>query len=226
MRNRIMIGCPVRNRGWALPDYLHHLTRMDYPLTQMELCFIVNDSDDDTLQILKKFGGQFPGKVKLLENNSVNPSGYQRGYYSFTRLAELRNLLLQEFLSSSCTHLFSLDSDILAPREALTLLLEDHCNIVSALVCNGHLIGDRGIFNLLYQDSCGNYRHLRDFPRGRLFPVDCTGAACLIERAVIEEHGVRYGSARGAEDIEFCEKARSQGLDIFCDSRVECIHRM
>lgn len=222
----VMIGCPIRNRAWVLPAYLMSLTQMDYDLSKLEFCFIINDCDDQTPDILEQFALRLPGRVSLIINNQPHPGGHLRGWYSFARLAYLRNLLLGEFLKSSCSYLFSVDSDILLPHRALSILLEDRCDVVSALVCNGHEIGDVMIYNLLNRDDSGNYRHLRDFPRNRLFPVDCTGAAYLITREVIAEAGVRYSADRRPEDISFCEKVRQSGRRIFCDSRIEGTHLM
>jgi len=216
----------VRNRAWVLPAYLTALTQMDYPPEAMEFCFIINNCQDETPAILGNFARSCRSPVRLVEENHSRPGGYKRGYYSLSRLADLRNRLLREFLDSSCTHLFSVDSDIILPAFALRQLLADNCPVVSALVCNGHEVGDPSLFNVLNRDDNGSYRHIRDIPAGCLFPVDCTGAACLIAREVIEKYGVRYLSDKGAEDIGFCEEARRMGLGLFCDSRVEGLHLM
>lgn len=226
MPARVMVGCPVRNRAWVLPVYLTALTQMNYPPEALEFCFVINNCQDDTPFILEYFARQCSSPVRLVEEHSSRPGGYKRGYYSLSQLADLRNRLLREFLDSSCTHLFSVDSDIIVPEFALQILLADNCPVVSALVCNGHELGDPGIFNVLNRDDEGNYRHIRDIPAGCLFPVDCTGAACLITREVIEGCGVRYASDKGAEDIGFCQEVRRKGLGIYCDSRVEGRHLM
>lgn len=221
-----MIGCPVRNRAWILPAYLQALTELEYPEDKLKFCFIVNDCQDNTRLILEEFTRASRSPVRVRECNHSRPGGYKRGFYKLSRLAELRNILLQEFLESSCEYLFSVDSDILMPPHSLSILLEDSCLMVSALVCNGHEVGDPGLFNVLNRDDDGGYRHLREIPEKTLFRVDCTGAAFLIAREVIEKHGVRYAAGRGAEDIGFCEQASRMGLEIFCDSRVEGLHVM
>ncbi|MEN6391508.1 MAG: glycosyltransferase family 2 protein [Syntrophomonas sp.] len=226
MPARIMAGCPVRNRAWVLPTYLTALTQMDYPPEAIEFCFVINNCQDETPAILRDFARSCPSPVRLVEEDYSRPGGFKRGYYSLARLADLRNRLLREFLDSACTHLFSVDSDIILPASALRQLLADNCPVVSALVCNGHELEDSALFNVLNRDDQGSYRHIRDIPAGVLFPVDCTGAACLIAREVIEEYGVRYAADKGAEDIGFCEEVSRNGLGIYCDSRVEGLHLM
>lgn len=223
-----MIGCPVRNRAWVLPAYLKHLQELQCEGYTVEYCFIINDCTDETPQILRDFAAQQTRTVKLITADyprTVKP-GFIRGHYNFSHLAWLRNILLKELIKSDCAYLFSVDSDILVPAETLQTLLADNCDIISALVCNGHQLGNMSLYNILHKSDDGSYIHIRDFPRDRIFPVDCTGAAYLIRRRVIADFGVHYTAQWGAEDIGFCEIARQKGLNIYCDGRVECIHLM
>ncbi|MDD2510531.1 MAG: glycosyltransferase family 2 protein [Syntrophomonas sp.] len=226
MADKVMIACPVRNRAWVLPRYLASLKQLDYPESQREYLFIINDCIDETPQILEDFARREKGRVRLIYCNLGHKYGHLRGQYNFSHLALLRNRLLESFLKSDAAYLFSVDSDILLPAKSLSLLMQDNCDIVSALVCNGEEVGDNSIYNILLEDAAGNLRHCQGFPRDRVFPVDCTGAAYLIKRKVIEPLGVRYSERDGAEDIGFCRQAREKGISIFCDGRIECIHLM
>lgn len=222
----VMVGCPVRNRAWILPYYLEALEKLDYPQELIVYGFIVNNSVDDTEKILRDFSDRHPGQVKIHVHNFASPGRHQRGYYSLSNLAVLRNLFIDLFLASSSQYLFSVDSDIIVPPHSLRYLLNDECDVTAALVCNGHQIGDQGVFNILNQNNKGNYIHIRNFPSNRIFPVDCTGAAYLIKRTVLVGTEIRYSADRGSEDIAFCEKVRNHGLEIVCDPRVICEHIM
>lgn len=223
-----MIGCPIRNRAWILPEYLKSLTSLDYPAACLRYCFIVNDCIDSTLNILRNFSHEHPHQVEIvIQDWGIRQTkSHLRGYYCLNHLARLRNQLLEMFLASDCHYLFSVDSDIIMPASSLKQLLADECEIVSALVCNGHEIGNAGIYNILKRTSENHWVHILDFPRDRVFEVDCTGAAYLLTRNVIENYGIRYSAFQGAEDIGFCREAALQGLKIFCDGRVEGEHRM
>jgi len=224
----IMIGCPVRNRAWILPRYLKCLSNLDFPSESLRYCFIVNDCIDKTPNLLADFAREKPGQVKIIEQNQgrYQSKSHMRGYYLVTHLARLRNILLAAFLESDCGYLFSVDSDILLPPHALNYLLKADCKIISALVCNGHEMGDPGIYNILKHESDGTWRYIRDFPRNRVFEVDCSGACYLLKREVIDRYGIRYSAAYGSEDIGFCQDAAAKGLKIFCDSGVEGEHHM
>jgi len=197
-----------------------------YPCQKIEYGFVINDCTDNTQLLLEDFAQWKAGQVKLHTINYGAKKSCRRASYDLSRLAALRNQLLNIFLQSDCEYLFSLDSDILAPPDILTRLIANNCDIISALVCNGHELGDKSIYNVLVWNEKGKLVHRREFPRDRVFPVDCTGAAYLIKREVIAEYGVRYSSNQGAEDIGFCLAAQHKGLGIYCDGRLECDHIM
>ncbi|NLG32123.1 MAG: glycosyltransferase [Syntrophomonadaceae bacterium] len=226
MNPRVMIGCPVRNRAWILPRYLECLCRIEYPKDLIEFCFIINNSIDNTENILQHFARDNSSPVRLIKVDIAEEYAHKRGFYSFKHLAFLRNLLLNEFQNSACQFLFSVDSDILVPPHSLSRLIQNQCDIVSGLVCNGHHLNDSRIYNILNWTDNNRLQHVKDFPRDRLFPVDCTGAAYLISRNVVEGHGIRYSHLMGPEDIGFCMEAAKKGVKIYCDGRIEFIHVM
>lgn len=221
----VLIGCPVRNRAWILPDYLQSLENIDYPQDKLQFCFILNDSIDDTEAILHDFASRSYAPVQIIKTGG-NLNGHRRGTYHFGQLAKLRNMLLERFYQSECEYLLSVDSDILAPPNIIQQLLSRNCQVVSALVCNGHHIDDPSVYNIMRRTSQGSYQHIKDFPRDTVFSVDITGAAYLIHRSVISIHQVRYTAQLGGEDIGFCEMARAKGIPIFCDGSIECRHMM
>ncbi len=218
MANKVLIGCPVRNRAWILPRYLQALKNLDYNQHNLEYCFVVNDSIDNTLEILQEFRHEVPGPVKIITCNLHGNNEHRRGYYSFFHLAILRNILLEEFLKTECSYLLSV--------ETLKILVDTDADIVSVLVCNGHEIGDASVYNILRRKANGRYEHIRQFPRYEVFEVDCTGAAYLIKKEVIGKYGVRYSASRGSEDIGFCENAKAKGRKIYCNPLVEAHHEM
>jgi cellulose synthase/poly-beta-1,6-N-acetylglucosamine synthase-like glycosyltransferase len=222
----VLIGCPVRNRAWILPDYLESLENIDYPSDKLNFCFIVNDSVDDTESILNDFARRSYSPVQIVKTTATNFNGHKRGAYRFEQLAKLRNMLLEKFYRSDCEYLLSVDSDILIPPDIINRLLSRNCQIISALVCNGHHINDNSIYNVMKKTPAGSYQHIKDFSREGIFTVDVTGAAYMIHRSVIAEHKVYYSARFGGEDIGFCEAARARGIPIYCDGTIECQHIM
>ena len=68
----IMIGCPVRDREWILPKYLDSIYALSYPKENICLCFIVNDSTDNTLERLLIRGFKLIRQTSLTVN-SIEP---------------------------------------------------------------------------------------------------------------------------------------------------------
>lgn len=223
--NRVLIGCPVRDREWILPRYLQCLSDLDYPQNQIEYAFIVNDSTDNTLRILQEFAHRSSSPVHITVKDMANRHSSSRGAYNIDNLAILRNSLLKIFLSTKSSHLFSVDSDILVTPDSLKELIKLDLPVVSFLVRNDQHLGELGYYNIS-QLQGGHYRPIQDFPRNSLIPVDCTGAGYLIQRWVIEEKGVRYHPHRQGEDIGFCEEARAKGIGIWCHTGLEGTHVM
>ncbi len=225
MEYKVLIGCPVRDRAWILPRYLQCLLELNYPKNQIEYAFVVNDSTDTTLEILQKFALRSPSPVHLIQQNMSSRNSSSRGAYNIANLVVLRNILLNMFIKSDCSHLFSVDSDILVTPDSLNELIKLDLSVVSLLVRNDHHIGELGYYNISRLQG-GQYHPIRDFPRGRLLQVDCTGAGYLIKRFVIEEQGVRYRLHLQGEDAGFCDDARSKGIALWCHTGLECVHVM
>lgn len=225
MEGRVLIGCPVRNRGWVLPRYLRCLRDLDYPQELIQYAFVVNNSSDDTLRILQEFAGQVTSPVIIAIKDMDHPKSSERGAYNIRNLVTLRNILLSLFLASGCSHLFSVDSDILVSPESLPRLMCLNLPVVSFLVRNDLHLGDYGYYNICRLEN-GHYRPLTNFPRDYVIPVDCTGAGYLIQRWVIEDKGVRYHLHLQGEDAGFCDDARSKGIGLWCHTGIECRHLM
>src|SRR5690606_8484388 len=98
------------------------------------------------------------------------------------------------FLKSDCDYLFSVDTDILVPPNALSHLIARDKDIIGAHIWN---TSDKRYPNFMRytDDERTKLRHVRNFEPGTMFEVDLTGAVYLIKRKVVEA-GARYGYHR------------------------------
>lgn len=215
----------MRERGWILPRYLKCLTDLDYPAGQIEYAFVVNDSQDDTLEILQEFARNAQSPVEIRQVNLKSRTSPVRGAHSIGNLVVLRNILLDMFLISTATHLFSLDSDILAEPDSLARLIDLDLPVVSMLVPNDRHLETKGYYNIANLQG-DQYLPIMKFPRDQVIPVDCTGAGYLIRREVIEAVGVRYYPHRQGEDAGFCRVARARGVGLWCHTGIRAAHIM
>lgn len=222
----VMVGCPI-SKNRVLPTYLEHIYNLDYPKNNIHLAFLVNNSTDDTYDILDVFKGEHINEYREIDIWDVEglKPGYLRGdrhkLRDYRAFAKIRNVWLS-MLSDTDSYLFSVDSDILLPSNSLKRLLSHGKKLISLLICNQPHIEQYNIlrermFQNKYTSMYGN-----DFPR-KLIEVDATGAAILIHREVIDE-GVRYEFHKQGEDLGFCRNARDNGFKIYCDASQEAQH--
>lgn len=231
MNHKVVIGCPIRNRAWILPEYLSALESIDYD--NKHFLFLENDSDDGTKDLLIDFSNRLVNAVTFLHDFKVyghvpNESRDEYGHEGYGHLAKLRNKFLELFLMTDCDYLLSVDSDVIVPPDILTQLLK-HSNqdtIIGAAISNipgqpldGHTPG-----NFMVNHN-GLPMHPNPYPLHGLMSVDVIGAVYLIPRKVLES-GVRYDSHSQGEDIPFCVKAAEKCFQMRVMMDVKCEHRM
>jgi GT2 family glycosyltransferase len=139
-----------------------------------------------------------------------------------------RNVLVENFLQSDCSHLLFLDSDMVLPANVLDVLLGRGKDMVSALYVL------RKVHRPCYRFfKDGHYRAPEKIEPNKLLEVDAVGlGCCLIKRAVLERLSREHPQKplfrmdyRGrtevlGEDAFFCELVRRAGFKIFVDTSV------
>lgn len=222
--HNIMMGCPVHNRAWVLPLYLKYILSIDYPKKNITLCFILNDSHDESQKILENFKYNHIEDYNdiIIRNLKYNmPDDIRQCRVSrkvYQRLAWVRN----EFISNvkDEDYVMSIDSDILVPPNILKELIAQKKDIISALLFNDPSMRYPNI--LLIEN--GLMKHYFEFPKDSVFEVDITGAVYLIKSKICKR--VKYGYDKYGEDIPFCISAKKLGYKIWCNSSVSCRHIM
>jgi hypothetical protein len=138
----------------------------------------------------------------------------------------IRNRIARTFLESDCTHLLTIDDDVVPPLGALARLLAVDRPVATAV----YPLYQFGRFTASVKGL-----HDKEWPETwppSVFPVTQCGLGCaLIHHEVFErvkfpwfhwpedEDGVNMG-----EDVWFCRQVRQAGLQIFCDGTVVCGH--
>lgn len=223
----VVVGCPVRDRAWILPYYLEHISKLDYDTRRLIPCFVVNDSSDRTEEILRKWAYENSSRyskviIEVFNQGQIPDRRTQevrnRIYHS---LANVRNKFLEIACNNGADYVFSIDSDILVPPNALKDLLKHNKDIIAAQIWND---ASKRYPNILI-DQNGVIRHYFNFPKNQLFRCDVTGAVYLISRKVVVS-GVKYGYHHQGEDIAFCKDAKAKGFEIYADSNIYCEHIM
>lgn len=212
MKN-ILIGCPVRNREWILPEYLQALENLDYPKENLAFHFILNDSTDRSKEMLLTWKSVVESNyryIRITELNfdypedwgetriTTNASSLTRKNKGYKALTVLRNLLLDlAWLDMKSDYLFSIDSDIIIKPDILLNLLQQKKHIIAGLVSN-----DSSNYNFIPKGKT---------PKG-IMEVSITGSIILISRKIIDNKRIRYSPGKTGEDEGFCLSAKAQGF--------------
>ncbi|OME55384.1 hypothetical protein BSK59_12960 [Paenibacillus odorifer] len=229
----ILIACPVRNREWILPAYLEHLHSLKYPKKNLSILWVINQSDDNSEQILKKFQREYSHEyrkitIKIFNGSKIVPNDKRiratRNRYIYNHLAELRNYILSQVGNND--FIFSSDSDILLKPDTLTQLINSDKDIISSIIFNGYKFDKENAWrypNILKQLSDGKIEHIANSyvkkspisKISKLLQVDVTGASVLLSKYAATK--IKYGYHIQGEDVAFCLEAKKKGFDIWCD---------
>lgn len=162
------------------------------------------------------------------------PEGYEIDFkYSFGyTISQIRNLIAE--WAKGYDYLFSVDSDIIIPKDALTKMIAADKDIISGLyiqrIPNTHTLE-------VYMDTpnggCTNIPY--ELIKGRDI---CEIAACGMGAALIKSDVFRkmeyphffYKEALTindtvSEDVYFCTKARNTGFKVWADPSIKCRHK-
>lgn len=231
---KIIIGAPIRDREWILPEYFNALLELDYPKELISFCFILNDCEDNSSTLVT----QFMDLALKMGYRRVNVSTYNLNAVKDTRssdiraqiyhsLAKIRNYLLSQIEDED--YLFSVDSDIIIPPDSLKKLVASNKDICSALIYNDlhfaspELRWPHRYCNILIEKNEG-IKHYMNYPQKSLFQVHTTGAVYLLSKEVCQN--VKYEFHKQGEDIGFCINAHKLGYGVWCNSDIFCDHRM
>jgi hypothetical protein len=209
-----------------MPLYLDHIVNLNYPLDKIHLAFLVNNSTDDTYDILDDFRDEYGDDFNDIDiwpvddvaNGYVDNRHDQRDMHAF---AEVRNLWL-DLLNPRDTHIFSIDSDVMVPSQSLSRLLSHSLPMVSLLVCNGYM-GPHEYYNIMNWNGHRFYSLTEPDIKEDLMEVGVTGACFLMDSWLIRT-GIRYKYNKQGEDLGFCEEVRNRGHKIFCDTTLKAKH--
>ena len=224
----IVIGCPVRNRAWVLPEYLQAISAIDWP--DKRYLFVENNSTDGTRKLLQRFS---PGPLSsMYDHHPDNPPDHRRGWCAkddqHAYLAKVRNYFLYMFHFTNAEYLLSIDSDIIASPDILQKLmpLANQQTIVGAAVSNipGKPLDGNTAGNFMFLSN-GKAHHPMSHKLSGLLRVDVVGACYLIPRAVLEA-GVRYEAHPQGEDVAFCMNAIAKGFKMIVNLDCKPEHRM
>lgn len=161
------------------------------------------------------------------------PDGYELDFtYSFGyNIAQVRNLIASWIQQGTYDYLFSVDSDIVLPKDTLTKMIAHDKDIIS-----GVYIQRKPNVEIpeIYRWK-GN--HLTNVALHELKPsglqkIDACGFGCVLIKAEVIQtmsyphfvYEMDHKTPAPSEDVYFCMKATEQGFTLYADSTIVCGH--
>jgi FkbM family methyltransferase len=161
------------------------------------------------------------------------PAGYTLDFQYFFgyNISQIRNLIAE--WAKRYDYLFSVDSDIVVPRDALTKMINADKDIVSGLYIQrkpGQQIVE--LYMNTSNGGCTNIPYAMLENTGLVQVAACGFGCVLIKNTVFEKmpypHFVYQNALDHAhtvsEDVYFCTKARSLGFEVWADTSIKCDH--
>lgn len=239
----VTIACPVSNRDWILEHYLKHIYSIQYDHKLINLYFVLNNSKDNSEQILKEFKQKYDHEYNDIKidyynkNRNIpkdNRSNEVRLKHTYFHLSVLRNKLL-EYASKNTDYLLSVDSDILVKPDVIHKLLSANKDICASLIWNGYLHNSEKPYlypNILSYDEnkilkhVSNY-HVKNAPtlsESKILEINATGAVCLMSKDICRV--TKYSWHNQGEDMFWSEDCQSKGYKLYVDCQAFSYHIM
>jgi len=226
---KILIGCPTYERySYCVDLWVKRVNEIQEYSKEHQIDYLlVDNSSTDT------FYNQLKEKNINVIKAPYLPDVRERVIYS-------RNIIRDKFLNENYDFFFSLEQDIIPPKDIIEKLLKHNKEIVSAYYCKLQKVGLRDnetgevknaiIEFALVWVSVDKERIRRANPQEvlnkGLIKVGGYGIGCvLIKREVLEKIKFEYKPDKKAfDDMLFCDDAEKAGYDLFLDSNIRVTH--
>lgn len=215
---KVLLGCPTsEHKEYCLKEFVEGIRSLTYPNVDI---LLVDNSKDDS----------YYNKIKSLGLPVFKSPYFEKAR---DRIILARNILKEKVLKCNYDYFFSLEQDVIPPKDIIERLLSHNKKIVTGVYFMFRPefgFGNKVLTPLLFTDE-GNkeesrYMRFDEVEDDKLIKVRGSGLGCiLINREVLETIEFRYDHKNAAfDDMWFCEDARKQGFEVFCDTSLKCKH--
>lgn len=209
--NRIVIGCPVRARGWILPKWREHaLAAAEEAGVAAQFVFVCDQEDVATVD--------WPNTTHVIRS-SVGSYEQPHSWHTerYVQMVEFRNALLAEVRTMKPLFFLSLDSDILLHPQAIRGMLEVFSMHPEAWAVGGkaHLSG--GEHFPTYGMWKGSNHH--SITRGPYSDVRIADVLMAVKMMKPQAYHVDYEFHPWGEDLGWSSRAKLKGAKFWWDGR-------
>jgi hypothetical protein len=232
----IFFGIAIRDRAWCLPKYLDGLMSLEYPRELITVYFFVNDSVDETKEILERFkeNHSYLFKDVIIEEKNYNKPADTR--FNTTDLRNhhtiLKNYVRNKFIESGCDYWLQIDSDSPPKPDTLSLMLRHNKPVIFGTCNVDRKHPYKSLSNILKAINKEKTRFRRvkfeelNPHTGKLFEADWAGGIVLISREVAEK--CKYWNVISLADDNrgFCRDIQKLGYKVLVEPKIYLEHYM
>lgn len=140
---------------------------------------------------------------------------------------DARDKIAMAALANKVDWVMWLDSDIIYPSNIIRKLMSHNKDMVTGL----YYKRTPPYTPCIYKLEDDKLKPYLDYPEKKLFKVEAAGFGCmLIKASVIKAVHDKFGgcffpvNGVGGEDLSFIRRAKDIGIEVWCDSSIECGH--
>lgn len=232
---KVLIGCPVFDRAWILPDWFAAIEKQTFPLEDIGFIFELGPNDDETHDILWEwhmnhpqvavFDGQIQDRMKHRSHDEGSRIWQLTDY---ERMVTLRNSLLDRAILYEPDAYFSLDSDIILENphtiEELFFYMCSDLDAVSPLCYMTPTGIDYPNAMKWAYAGPGPAIRVKPDPTVDLQRVDIIMAAKMMNVEVYQQ--TRYRWHKQGEDLGWSQHCYEQDLKLYLLPKVYATHIM
>lgn len=217
MLPKILVGCPTsEHKAYCWDRYVEGVRALTYK--NFDVLIVDNSEKDDYYNSIKK------------DLPAIKSKYHERAR---DRIIEARNVLRQKVLDGNYDYFFSLEQDVIPPKDVIERLLGHNKQIISGVYFNRRAVG--GVMKfcpLLWIESDEGETMVRSMPdsmvwQDQLTEIKACGLGCvLIHRDVLKKVKFRYDPNKVAfDDMHFSKDCIIEHkFKIYADTGIKCMH--
>lgn len=212
---KVLVGCPTAEyKAYCLEEYVKALKELSYKNKDI---LIVDNSKDN----------KYFERIKGLGFNVIKDKFFETAR---ERVVNSRNILREIVLENNYDYFFSLEQDVIPPKDVIEKLLKHNKKIITGVYYTVYKVNGREEVKPLVWGETENKEEMKfltkEVKENKLIKIKACGLGCiLIHRGVLEKIKFRFEEDKETfDDMFFCKDAEKNNFEIYCDTSVKCKH--
>lgn len=247
---RVLIGSPVHQDSEVLSEFLLSLCDLDKTGLEVDYCFVDDNKDDASKELLRNFKNTF--KNTTIFDFNIDRSRYYCDDYTHrwdddlvARVTKFKNKIIDHAKANNYDYLFFIDSDIVLHPKTLKQLISSNKDIISNIFWTKWNPQVEELPQVWLKDSYTLYEANMAVPMTQgeitertqaflnmlrkpgVYRVGGLGACTLLSRKSLVSgcnFNKLYNLSFWGEDRYFCIRAVALGFELFVDTHYPAYH--